>query len=143
MKPRDLFVTRREMLSRCGMGMGMVALAPLLGDTSDRSPLAPKKPPLPAKAKRVLHLFMNGGASHVDTFDPKPSLDQVRRQADSDHAEDGAAHRRGVPFAVHIPEVRPERHRGQRDLFECRRLRRRPLHRALDAHRHSRTTSRR
>src|SRR3989442_10724712 len=36
--------------------------------------MAPKKPPLPAKAKRVLHLFMNGGPSHVDTFDPKPSL---------------------------------------------------------------------
>ena len=38
------------------------------------NPLAPKAPPLPAKAKRVLHLFMNGGPSHVDTFDPKPSL---------------------------------------------------------------------
>ena len=82
MKPRDLFVTRREMLSRCGMGMGAVALTSrsatrlLAGGTGQPAinPLAPKKPPLPAKAKRVLHLFMNGGASHVDTFDPKPSL---------------------------------------------------------------------
>src|SRR6188474_2929217 len=75
MKNSGLFVTRREMLSRCGMGMGAVALAPLLA-ASDAAinPLAPKQPPLPAKAKRVLHLFMNGGASHVDTFDPKPSL---------------------------------------------------------------------
>src|SRR5437870_1827769 len=83
MKPRDLLFTRREMLSRCGMGMGMVALTSTLGGAGHLqaspisqavNPLAPKQPPLPAKAKRVLHLFMNGGASHVDTFDPKPSL---------------------------------------------------------------------
>ncbi|HZP83177.1 MAG TPA: DUF1501 domain-containing protein [Chthonomonadaceae bacterium] len=36
------------------------------------NPPAPQKPPLPARAKRVLFLFMNGGPSHVDTFDPKP-----------------------------------------------------------------------
>jgi hypothetical protein len=67
------------------MGMGSIALTALLGDTgqlaaavndpsNNTNPLAPKAPPFPAKAKRVLHLFMNGGASHVDTFDPKPSL---------------------------------------------------------------------
>jgi hypothetical protein len=76
-------ISRRDMLRRSGMGMGAVALTALLGDsghleaaTSDAAinPLAPKKPPFPAKAKRVLHLFMNGGASHVDTFDPKPAL---------------------------------------------------------------------
>jgi hypothetical protein len=74
MKRSDLFVTRREMLMRCGMGMGAIALTPLLAGNDAINPLAPKKPPMPAKAKRVLHLFMNGGASHVDTFDPKPSL---------------------------------------------------------------------
>src|SRR6266508_4268094 len=85
MKRRDPYLTRREMLSRTGMGMGMVALTSTLGGAGcleaasllpagSLNPLAPKKPPLPAKAKRVLHLFMNGGASHVDTFDPKPSL---------------------------------------------------------------------
>ena len=37
-------------------------------------PLMPKAPPFPAKAKHVIHLFMNGGPSHVDTFDPKPAL---------------------------------------------------------------------
>src|SRR5882672_11428566 len=75
---RDLFVTRREMLSRSGMGMGGVALTALLGQATPAvetaNPLAAKKPPLPAKAKRIVHLFMNGGASHVDTFDPKPAL---------------------------------------------------------------------
>src|SRR5512141_1968884 len=83
MNPRELFLTRRELLSRCGMGMGLVALTSTLGEggfllgsssTQTLNPLTPKNPPLPAKAKRVLHLFMNGGASHVDTFDPKPSL---------------------------------------------------------------------
>lgn len=83
MKYRDLFITRREMLTRSGMGMGAVALTSLLGDTGRLqaasvneavNPLAPKAPPLPAKAKRVVHIFLNGGVSHVDTFDPKPSL---------------------------------------------------------------------
>ena len=40
------------------------------------NPLLPKAPPLTARAKRVVHLFMNGGPSHVDTFDPKPTLDR-------------------------------------------------------------------
>src|SRR3982074_3007955 len=80
---QNRFFTRRELLQRTGMGMGAVAFAGLLGDagalqasvnTSTVNPLAPKAPPFPAKAKRVLHLFMNGGPSHVDTFDPKPSL---------------------------------------------------------------------
>jgi hypothetical protein len=73
------FLTRRQLLRRTGMGMGAVALAGVLADSSSAketslNPLAPRTPPLPAKAKRVVHLFMNGGPSHVDTFDPKPSL---------------------------------------------------------------------
>src|SRR4029450_2964607 len=40
------------------------------------TPLSPRLPHFPGKAKRVIHLFMNGGPSHVDTFDPKPSLAQ-------------------------------------------------------------------
>src|SRR3954453_21398557 len=83
MNDRNHFLDRRRMLTRCGMGMGAVALTSLLDSTGQLAaapvgeaagPLASKKPPLPAKAKRVLHLFMNGGASHVDTFDPKPAL---------------------------------------------------------------------
>src|SRR5216684_3065411 len=84
---RDRFLTRRELLQRSGMGMGAVALSALLGEggslnaaplvATAMNPMAPKAPPLPAKAKRVLHLFMNGGPSHVDTFDPKPSLTRL------------------------------------------------------------------
>src|SRR5207302_6194024 len=40
------------------------------------NPLAPKAPHFPPRAKRVIFLFMNGGPSHVDTFDPKPSLEK-------------------------------------------------------------------
>jgi hypothetical protein len=73
MIPRKLFYTRREMLERCGTGLGALALQSMTA-AETRNPFAPKTPPLPAKAKRVLHLFMNGGASQVDTFDPKPAL---------------------------------------------------------------------
>jgi hypothetical protein len=72
----DLFPTRRELLARCGTGLGLLGLAGVLADAGDVDPLAPKRPPLPAKAKRVVHLFMNGGPSQVDTFDPKPMLDK-------------------------------------------------------------------
>ena len=76
-----LALTRRELLARCGMGLGGLALGPLLGGTSSAAalgvnPLAARSPHFAAKAKHVIHLFMNGGPSHVDTFDPKPLLAQ-------------------------------------------------------------------
>ena len=55
------------------MGMGLSALAPLLNGQQG-NPMLPKGPHFAPKAKRVIHLFMNGGPSHVDTFDPKPEL---------------------------------------------------------------------
>ena len=74
-------LTRRDFLCRSGMGMASLGFAGLMAsqglvsaEEGAVSPLAPKAPPLPAKAKRVIHLFMNGGPSHVDTFDPKPML---------------------------------------------------------------------
>ncbi|MSU04996.1 MAG: DUF1501 domain-containing protein [Pedosphaera sp.] len=69
--------TRREFLQRCGMGMGAVGLAGVMSNfaqADDLHPLASRKSPFPAKAKRVIHFFLNGGPSHVDTFDPKPAL---------------------------------------------------------------------
>jgi len=71
--------TRRELLTRATLGMGSWALADLMGearaqDGSALNPLAPRRSPFPARAKRVIHIFTNGGASQVDTFDPKPAL---------------------------------------------------------------------
>lgn len=74
-------LTRRDMLRRCANGFGAVALSSLLGDQAfgaspgvDRNPLAPRPPHFPAKAKSVIFLFMDGGPSQMDTFDPKPRL---------------------------------------------------------------------
>jgi hypothetical protein len=71
-------ITRREMLRTFSGGFGAVALAGLLGEearaASVASPLAARAPMYPARAKRVIFLFMHGGPSHVDTFDPKPLL---------------------------------------------------------------------
>src|SRR4051794_19962878 len=84
----DTTLSRRQLLHRCGMGMGAMALANLMaqaglastpeitGSSAPLNPLSPKLPQFPGKAKRVIHLFMNGGPSQVDTFDPKPSLEK-------------------------------------------------------------------
>jgi hypothetical protein len=76
-------LTRREFLCRSGMGMASLGLAGLMAQrlasgasapSGAVSPLTPKAPHFKPRAKRVIHLFMNGGPSHVDTFDPKPAL---------------------------------------------------------------------
>ncbi|HEU4753181.1 MAG TPA: DUF1501 domain-containing protein, partial [Armatimonadota bacterium] len=97
-KIEDLLLTRREALQRCGTGFGALALAGLMreiglttpaqaaeagGAGSEggyKGPLAPKSPQFPARAKRVIHIFANGGPSHVDTWDPKPMLDKYHGQ---------------------------------------------------------------
>jgi hypothetical protein len=61
------------MLLRAGRGFGAVALSGLL-EAAETNPLAPKPAHAAAKAKSVIYLFMHGGVSHVDTFDPKPEL---------------------------------------------------------------------
>lgn len=66
--------SRRDLLLRAGKGFGAVALSSLLEANTPANPLAPKKPPLPPRAKSVIYLFMHGGVSHVDTFDPKVAL---------------------------------------------------------------------
>ena len=58
---------------RSGMGMGALGLGSLVQATGE-NPLSPKPPHFRPRAKRIIHLFMNGGPSHVDTFDPKPIL---------------------------------------------------------------------
>src|SRR6476646_6142150 len=93
-KLEDRLLTRREALCRCGMGFGALGFASLMSDLglttpaaadplgggAVAGPLAVKSPHFPGKAKRVIHLFMNGGPSHVDTFDPKPLLQRYAGQ---------------------------------------------------------------
>src|SRR5271167_4828715 len=93
-------LTRRALFSRIGGGFGALGLASVLADagilTLDGAakagtsgdtegavlthPLAAKASHFPARAKRVIFLFMNGGPSHVDTFDPKPALQRYAGQ---------------------------------------------------------------
>jgi hypothetical protein len=89
MTPAELFQhSRREFLRKCGMGLGATAMAAMLQRelraapvaVDPLRPLASRRPPLPAKAKHVIHIFANGGPSHVDTFDRKTALDKYHGQ---------------------------------------------------------------
>src|SRR3954470_10692361 len=83
--------SRREMLLRCASGFGAVALASLFGEnllsgavaseSTGHGPLAPRAPHFPAKAKNIIFLYMDGGPSQVDTFDPKPRLQKESGQS--------------------------------------------------------------
>ena len=83
-------ITRRDALCRIGNGFGMLAFASLVGESIARAAgpdvfgqdggLDARKLDHPARAKHVIFLFMNGGLSQVDSFDPKPMLDKFHGQ---------------------------------------------------------------
>jgi len=82
-------LTRRESLQRMGTGLGLLGLAGILAQDGSlasaasegaASPLAPKAVHFARRAKHIIHLFMNGGPSQVDTFDPKPALEKYNGQ---------------------------------------------------------------
>jgi hypothetical protein len=73
-------MTRRDMLRTMGAGFGMTGLAGTLSADTPTNPLAPKNPHFAPKAKHVIFLFLNGGPSQVDTFDPKPLLQKYSGQ---------------------------------------------------------------
>src|SRR5215472_707919 len=88
-RPENYFQTRRQFLRRFGMGFGALSLAGILGPdfifsenarAEEISNLEAKLPPLPAKAKQVVHIFAQGAPSHIDTWDPKPALAQYDGQ---------------------------------------------------------------
>ncbi|HUE71857.1 MAG TPA: DUF1501 domain-containing protein, partial [Pirellulaceae bacterium] len=103
---RPLPLDRRSFLRQAGCGFGALALAALTaqGELSlgaeDRGPLAPKKSHFAAKAKNVIFLYMDGGPSQVDTFDPKPRLN--------------AEH--GQPFAM---KIEPTQFNNNGSTFGC------------------------
>ena len=71
-------MSRRQMLSTCALGFGAVAFRAMFGSQAlaadDTNPMAAKPSHFPAKAKNVIFLYMDGGVSQVDSFDPKPLL---------------------------------------------------------------------
>ncbi|MCA9430679.1 MAG: DUF1501 domain-containing protein, partial [Candidatus Omnitrophica bacterium] len=81
-------ITRRHFFQECGLGVGKIALASLLGggfkhlgaQAAIENPLAPKAPHFAPTAKRVIYLFMAGGPSQLDLFDRKPTLEKYDGQ---------------------------------------------------------------
>jgi len=80
-------VSRRQALYGLGASLGSIAFSSLLSGeqamaapSADAGPLAPKKPMVPARAKNVIMLFMEGGPGQMDTFDPKPELARLHKQ---------------------------------------------------------------
>ena len=123
--------SRRELLQRLACGFGGVSwLASLLadearGDSGTMDPLAPKSPLFPAKAKRVIFLFMHGGVSHVDTFDPKPKLAAMNgsRSPSPSRSSSSCANRQLARFTLEIRQAWGVRRRVQR-IVPARRRRR-------------------
>jgi Protein of unknown function (DUF1501) len=76
-----MWIPRRHILQRCGMGLGSLVLHGLfdrsaLAEPANPNPLLVKEPHFPARAKHIIHIFANGGPSQVDTWDPKPAIEQ-------------------------------------------------------------------
>jgi len=114
--------SRRQVLQRCGSGAGALGLASLLADDrrarADSSGPTSQKLDFPAQAKRVIFLFMSGGPSQIDTFDPKPHLEKYAGQRPdavnvrTERATGGIlpspvkfrpAGESGIPFSEHFP----------------------------------------
>ncbi len=128
---------------RSGIGMGALGLAGVLSDagliesaavaaSGPINPLAPKEPHFAPKAKHVIHIFLNGGLSHVDSFDPKPELTKWHgKELPTPNLKTerptGAAFRSPYQF----PQVR-WRHRN-RGIFRAHRWHRRHLRHSFDA----------
>ena len=121
-------LARRDFLLRSGGGCGAIALAALLnsdgllrsadasdGASSTANPLAQKRPHFEPRAKRVIWLFMHGGPSHVDLFDPKPELVKYAGQPLPD-SYGMVMTRRKVATNPLLGPVRPFRPRGQSGL---------------------------
>ena len=132
-------LSRRELLARMGTGLGMVGLAALtaeqrlLADPRPAAhPLVPRAPHFAPRARRIIHLYMNGGPSQVDTFDPKPALARYAGQRPASTAnlrtENGTGGLRPSPFrfarrgrsGLEVSELFPEVGRHADDLCVLR-----------------------
>ena len=128
-------LSRRDVLRTAGAGFGYLALAGLLGAQQQRQarqagPLAPKPPHFPAKAKRIIFLFMEGAMSQMDTCEYKAQL-----QRNDSASRTGRRH----PDRVEVPlrPARPDRHLGLEPVPAHRPPRRQVLLPPRPAHRHA------
>ena len=119
------------MLQRAGMGFGSLALASLLledGLLKARESNTPKRPSFPGKAASVIFLFMGGGPSQVDTWDPKPELTKLDgKDVPESIARDIPRIARSpsdppVCFALPIHAPRQERYPGLRTVSRNRQV---------------------
>lgn len=100
--------SRRELLYGLGLGLGSIALSSLLADDQALSsmgggPLAPRAGHVASKAKNCIFLMMEGGPSHLDTFDPKPKLDELHLQAFVREGKEKSAMESGRRYYVRSP----------------------------------------
>ena len=110
-------INRRDFLAQSGGGIGVLALASMLRDEAKAAthPLAPRRPHFAPRAKRVLWLFMHGGPSHMDLWDPKPDL--IRHAGQPLPASFGKVMtRRKVAKNPLLGSVKPFRQHGQSGL---------------------------
>ena len=123
---------------------GLLGLAGLLADVrcgprrSTRNPLAPKARTSSREAKHIIHLFMNGGPSQVDTFDPKPALTKYNgKKPPTARPQDRAAAPATCSSRRSSSQVRPSpASRSARSSPKSASVHRRPLRHPLDAHEH-------
>ena len=138
------FWSRRDFLFQSGGGLAGVALAQLLDregllaaeqqvlgpcdELVPGNPFAPRAPHFAPRATAVISLFMSGGVSHVDTFDPKPALTRYAGQPLDSHVDGNIVVRQGypgplMPSPFSFDPIRRERDRGIRDLSPHREAR--------------------
>ncbi|BCX50342.1 hypothetical protein HAHE_42500 [Haloferula helveola] len=113
--------TRRSFLYSLGASVGSVALSSMNARGSelpDLGPLSPKAGHLPAKAKNVIFLMMEGGPSHIDTFDPKPKLEKIHLQEFSRGGKEKSAMESGKRYYVRSPFKFAKRGQSGADMAE-------------------------
>nr|AHZ46171.1 secreted protein [uncultured bacterium 12-5D] len=116
-RPASNPTSRRQFLYGLGASLGSVAFSDLVAreaaKTAAAGPLAPKAPMLPAKAKGCIMLFMEGGPSHIDTFDPKPMLNELHLKEFVRNSEKTSGMTNGNRFYVGSPyEFKPAGNAG-------------------------------
>ena len=110
--------TRRGFLYSLGASLGSVAFTSLLGEETKKNPLAPKDGHLPAKAKNVIFLMMEGGPSHIDTFDPKPALAKMHLKEFGREDKQASAMQGGKRYYVQSPFLFAKQGQSGADMAE-------------------------